>query len=267
MMRLRSLAVLALLFVAACGTTGEPEARPIELLYYVTGFEGQQFEVVTDAAGCDAPVGQYAAPIMGFQAPNAQHLLTGRVFETPYLFVLENTRQPIRAAIRNLSDAPIIVNLYIGFQQQVGGESQDSGTIQPGGCRVIQSDATFDLTPKPRGAETQIEVCAPLSGNRTSCLDSTTSTDRNLFYFASLGDLEQSNLTNCTLSPILDNCQSPSTFFVQNPVDQIDAVMSINPGQDAPPAPKPEIRVELYINGTLVDVDAGANPVVSKNLD
>jgi hypothetical protein len=264
MMRLRPLAVLALLLLAACGTTGEPEARPIELLYYVNGFEGQQFEVVTDAAGCDAPVGQYAAPIMGFQSPNAQHLLTGRVFETPYLFVLENTRQPIRAAFRNLSNAPITVNLYLGFTPAVGGSA---GTIQPFECKVIQSDDTFTITPKPRGAETQIEVCAPMSGNRTSCLDSTTSTDRNLFYFASLGDLEQSNLTNCTLSPILDNCQSPSTFFVQNPVDQIDAVMSINPGQDAPPAPKPEIRVELYINGTLVDVDAGANPVVSKNRD
>ena len=82
MMRLRTLAVLPLLFVAACSTTGEPEARPIELLYYVNGFEGQAFEVVTDAAGCEAPAGQYAAPIMGFQAPNAQHLLTGRVFET-----------------------------------------------------------------------------------------------------------------------------------------------------------------------------------------
>ncbi|MDX2167238.1 MAG: hypothetical protein SF182_09250 [Deltaproteobacteria bacterium] len=259
----RLLAVLCLLLASACGTTGEPEGRPIELLYYVTGFEGQQFEIVTDAAGCDAPPGQYAAPIMGIQAPNAQHLLTGRVFETPRLFVLENTRQPVRAAFRNLSlTAPITVNLYLGFTQAVGG---DAGTIPPLGCKVIQSDDTVSLTPKPRGPDTQIEVCSPDGGNHISCLDNTTSTDRNLFFFASLGDLEQANITNCTLSPILDNCQTPVTFFVQNPVDQIDAVMSVNPGQDAPPAPKPVVRAELYINGTLVDADYDANATVTHN--
>jgi len=259
MTRLRLLATLVLLLAPACGSSGDSEARPIELLYYVTGFTGQQFEVVSAPDGCALGPNTYS----GIQSPNADHQLGTRVFETPYLIVLENTRQPIRAAFRNLSSAPITVNLFLGETLAVGA---DQGLIQPGECRVIQSDDTSGITVNPRGPETQIEICSPKDGTGTSCLDSVTSTDRNLFYFASLGDLVGSNITNCLLPQILDNCQTPSTFFLQNPQDQIDAVMSVNPGQNAPGQPQARIRLELYLNGNRVDIDSGTEPVVSANL-
>ena len=268
MMRPRLLLALApLLLTAACGTSDDgSEARPIEVLYYVTGATGQQFEMV---ASPDATCGSLGT---GIQSPNVDHQFGTRVFETPYLFVLENAHQPIRAVVRNLSPNDITVYLYLGLTLQIGASE---GLIQPGECRTIESDNTTNppITPKPRGPETQVEVCSPKAGLVTSCLDNTTSQDRSYAYFATIGDLKASNLTNCILTPILDACRTPSTFFLENPFDAIAAVMSVNAGQNAPGQPDAQIRAELYINGEPVvsgslpvDANAGTDAIVTKNL-
>lgn len=255
----RRAALLLALTLAACGTSDSgSSARPIEILYYVTGATGQPFEVVSEPEGCALGANVYS----GIQSPNANHQLGTRVFETPYLFVLENTRQPIRAAFRNLSAAPITVNLYLGGTQAVG----SPGIIPPGECRVVESDDTSGITVRARGPETQIEVCSPDAGLSTSCLDSQTSTDRNLFFFASLGDIATTSITNCVLFPLLDNCQTPATFFLQNPEQLVAAVMSVNPGQNAPNQPQARVRVELYLNGRLVDSDSDTEAVVERDL-
>ncbi|MEO8605483.1 MAG: hypothetical protein ABI629_23135 [bacterium] len=267
MTRLRALiGLVPLLFTTACGTSGGPDqSRPIEVSYYVTGAQGTQFQFVSS----DAPCG--ALPGTGIQSPNVDHQFGDRMFETPYLFVLENAKQPIRATVRNMSaNEPIQVNLYLGETPQRTG---DEATIRPGECRTIESGSTRNITIKPRGVEAQVEICSPLAGAGTPCLDSQSSVDRHINYFATIGDLVASNLTNCILpSQNIEACTTPSTFFVENPQDQVSAVMNVNPGQGVPGQPN-NIRMELYVNGEPVlpssrpdDADQGNEPAVVKNL-
>jgi len=268
-----SLAAL-LVGTAGCGgTSGNLPPRPIETLIYVTGSSGASFMFAeTPDAACGDP-GIPPTPGTGIQSPNASHQFGNRVFLVPHLFVLENIRQPVRAVIRNLDDAlPIQVNVFLGTNQSVGG---DQGLIGPGECRSISTDKTLPLVPKPSGKQTRVEVCSPQDCSagppctpmlNTPCPESTN--DRNIAYFATIGDIAVTNITNCVLSPILDACRSPSTFFVEQPKDQVDAIMSINPGQNpGPPLPDVKIRLELYIDDENVDnaigPDSGNNPVVT----
>jgi hypothetical protein len=113
-----------------CGTSGPSEARPIEVLYYVSGGPGLNFELVSAA---DPACGSGGT---GIQSPNSDHQFGDRIFSTPHLFVLENARQPVRAVIRNLSSTPIQVDMFLGQTQAVGGSD---GLIEPGECRTIAS--------------------------------------------------------------------------------------------------------------------------------
>ena len=241
----------------SCGTSGGSEARPIEILYYVSGGPNLDFAFADtpDALGCGSTG-------TGIQSPNTDHQFGDRVFQTPHLFVLENVHQPIRAVIRNLSAQPIQVDLYLGFTQQVGG---DNGLIQPGECRTIAS-ARQNFSIKQLGAEIRTEVCSPVEGLSTSCLDQPPPADRSIAFFGSTGDLVASNITNCVLNPFLDACRTPATFFWQNPQDQFDAVMSVNSGQNAPGQPKATVRTELYVNGNLHESATGTEPIVGVNL-
>ncbi|MBX3027638.1 hypothetical protein KF840_22290 [bacterium] len=240
-----------------CGTSGGSEARPIEILYYVSGGPNLPFVFADtpDLAGCGSSG-------TGIQSPNSNHQFGDRVFQTPHLFVLENAHQPVRAVIRNISNQPIQVDMYLGFTQQVGG---DNGVIQPGACRTIAS-APGTFTIKQLGPEIRTEVCSPTAGLSTSCLDQPPPTDRNIAFFGSTGDLVATNITNCQLNPFLDACRTPATFFWQNPQDQFDAVMSVNSGQNPDGQPKATIRSELYVNGNLSQSATGTEPIVGVNL-
>ncbi len=257
-------AAALLLGAASCGTSGSITPRPVETLIYVSGGPSLNFGFPAtadpDACGSDGT---------GIQSPNANHQFPDRVFQTPHLFVLENIRQPVRAVIQNLDSAPIRVDIYLGQIPQ-----NSNVIINPGECQAVVTNAALPLptpipTPGSFGAEIRVEVCAtiPLTTRCVPAPGMPPPLDRNLAYFATIGDVAASNITNCILSPILDACRSPSTFFLENPKDQVDAVMSVNPGQNpGGTVPTAAVRLELYVNGRNEDNDAGVEPVVTKTL-
>jgi hypothetical protein len=247
-------ALLGTLALAAfgCGTSGGSEAQPIEVLYYVSGAQGSAFEFVSDA---DPACGSSGT---GIQSPNSDHQFAGRIFSVPHLFVLENAFQPVRAVIRNLSPAPIQVDMYLGLIQAVGGSE---GMIAPGACRAIASGPqrfTIDVA----GPQMRTEVCAPSAGLSVSCISAPPPPDRFIAFSGSTGDLRASVLTNCQLNPFLDACRTPATFFWQNPLDQFNAVMAVNGGQSPEGQPPAELRAELYVNDTLQQFATGAEPIL-----
>ena len=285
--RLAAASVATLLFSAVgCGSSGGITSRPVETLMYVRGAAGATFMFgQAGEEGCPASGS-------GIESPNASHQFGDRIFQANQLFVLENLRQPMRAVIRNLSmgqcqggaqpgaacvrdddcapgtclgAVPIEVLIYLGTNPRVSG---GEGLILPGECRAIVTDRAA-FTSNPSGAQTQIEVCSPLNTDgepdlTIPCVESTG--DRHLTYFATVGDVQNSNITNCLLSPFLAACQTPTTFFLEQPKDEVDAVMSLNSGQNPGTGPPAEIRLQLYINGLNVANDGGTNPVVSANL-
>jgi hypothetical protein len=291
-MYVRSLVAALLCGAVGCGGSGI-NPRPIETLMYVTGAQGTQFAFVSTPDATCAHVGSepsYCQPsgCTGIQAPNADHQFGDRsgdrVFETPHLFVLENICQPVTAVLRNLDPTNSIqVNLFLGQTPQV---LADQGVIGPGDCSAIVSAPQGSGCPNPQvaGPQVQVEVCSPIDpvthqpNLNTSCLPPPTPgalppQDRNIAYFATIGDLKASNITNCILSPILDACRTPTTFFLEQPQDQVDAVMSVNSGQNpGGDVPTAEVRLELYVGdpgvvagpGDFVAFNAGTNPVVSK---
>lgn len=248
-----------LLTAAACGTSGDgSEARPIEILYYVSGGPNLTFEFVDTAD--DVHCGSTGTGIQGL---NLDHQFGARVFRTPHLFVLENARQPVRAVIRNTSPAPISVDMFLGFVQVVGGD--DAGRIPAGGCATIESDDFGSTDPKPRGPQVQVDVCSPRNPDgeqdlSVGCLASTL--DANIAFFATTGDIVASTLTNCILPPFLDACRTPATFFWERPQDVYAAVMTVNRGQSPEGQPKARIRSELYINQVRTDFSSGGETVV-----
>ncbi|MFN8643673.1 MAG: hypothetical protein U0802_19185 [Candidatus Binatia bacterium] len=240
----------------SCGTSGGSEARPIEVLYYVSGGPGLDFEFVSDADPACGSAG------VGIQSPNTDHQFGDRLFTTPHLFVLENAHQPVRAVIRNLSPSPIQVDMYLGLTQNVGGAD---GIINPGECRTIASGRQ-NFSIKQIGPEIRTEVCSATDGPSVSCLTQPPAQDRFIAFFGSTGDLVASNITNCILTPFLDACRTPATFFWQNPQDQFNAVMSVNPGQNPEGQPKATVRTELYVNGNLHETASGTEPIVGYDL-
>jgi hypothetical protein len=251
------LMVVAAAASLSCGTSGGSEARPIEVLYYVSGGPSLDFAFADtpDQAGCGSSG-------TGIQSPNADHQFGARVFQTPHLFVLENAHQPVRAVIRNLSDQPLQVDMFLGSTQAVGG---DSGVIAPGECRTIASGSqSFSIN--QIGPEIRTEVCSPSEGLSVSCLEQPPPPDRAIAFFGSTGDLVATTITNCSLNPFLDACRTPATFFWQNAQDQFDAVMSVNSGQNPPGQPKATLRSELYVDGNLSQSASGTEPIVGVNL-
>jgi hypothetical protein len=274
---LPSLAAL-LLTVAGCGDSGSTVSRPIETLILVSGAQGQSFTFQSepDEANCGSNG-------TGIQSPNADHQFGGRVFTTPHLFVLENARQPIRAVIRNAdsSTAPLVVNTFFAQTPQ-----NTNVTIEPGVCQSVITNPNFEQripspgpTPSGRGPEIRVEICAPrVPGNNgldgldlgMPCEES--SNDWFWGYFASIGDVVATNISSCLApappsEPVITACTSPSTFFLESPKDQVDAVMSVNPGQNPGGGqPEAQIRVEMWVNGRREAVSAGVEAIVSANL-
>jgi hypothetical protein len=246
-------------FGMACGGGSIP-GRPIETLIYVSGPTGAQFSLPDVANPACGSTGT------GIQAPNASHQFPGRLFQAPHLFVLENVRQPVRAVIQNQSDTALQVNTFLGETGQ-----NTNVQIPPGQCQTVITNNIINspLTPNPRGHQTQVEVCSPLNATndpdlQIGCVGMPVDpNDRAIAYFATIGDIASTNITNCLLPSLLDACRSPTTFFLEQPQDEVDAVMSVNSGQNPPGQPIAQLRLELYINGQRVSSDAGTNPVVS----
>lgn len=240
------------------GAHGENPDSPIETLIYVQGPVGATFTLPENDPDCPGGVDGPS----GIEAPNASHQFPGRIFLTRQLFVLENVQQPVQAVIKNTGATPITVDLYLGINPQV-----TDFVIEPNTCRrIVSSTALPPPTPQPHGAQIQAEVCAPAGDLDSSCVLTpgqvpTPPPDNFTAYFATVGDIEVSHITNCTLFPILDACRTPATFFLEQPKDEIDVIMSVNPGQVFI-----AVRLELYVNGVLSDVSLGSNPVVSKTL-
>ena len=82
--------------------------------------------------------------------------------------------------------------------------------------------------------------------------------DPNIAFFATLGDLENTNVTNCLIPPVATSCSTPATFFIQNPLDSVTVVTSKFAGQD----PNSVMRLELFLDDVLVDADDGTDDLI-----
>ena len=268
---LRAAGFAALLLVAAGCGGGGVQARPVETLLYVTGSTGLSFEFPEgDPACASVPPPSPTPNPSGIQAPNADHQFGDRIFQTPHLFVMENIQQPVRAVIKNTSPAgsgPLVVFLYLGLTPQVS-----NVMIEPGECKTVVTNDVLRLNPMPSGKQIRVEVCSPNipNGLDTLCDASPPSPDSHFAFFATLGDIEATSITNCNLpsstGSILDACRTASTFFLEQPKDEIDVVMSVNPGQNpGGPVPNAAVRLELHVDDQLVAFQGGTNPVVTKS--
>lgn len=247
-----------LAFLVGCGSSGTNPTRPVETSLYVSGVSGLgMFEFASADNPCPGQAGT------GIQAPNADHQFGDRVFQTPHLFVMENTLQPVRSVIHNVGDTDITANLFLGTQQQTG-----NVVIQPGECATV-SDGTL-VNPQQEGPHIQIEVCSlPLPEGTTSCVHPPVppdEADRHLAFVASLGDIANTNVTSCLLSGLLTTCQSPATFFLQEPQEVVAVAMTVTSGQNPGGQPPAQIRVELYKNGNLAKHAGGKEPTFSLDL-
>jgi hypothetical protein len=260
-----SFALAALLVAAAgCGTSGGNGLQPpIETLIYVSGPTTASFSMPIDDPDCpnSATFGS------GIQSPNADHQFQGRTFLAPHLFVMENIRQPVQTVIKNTGSSAIRVDLYLGLNPQV-----TNFVIEPGTCqRVVSSTAIPQPTPNAFGDQIQVEICAPNAGPGAPnngldnpCITDAPTTplvDNGVFFSATLGDIQETHITNCVLSGLLTFCQTPATFFMEQPKDEIDAIMNVNFGQN-----NGVVRMELYVNDVLTGPGFGASPNLSKQL-
>ena len=269
MRRRHAVVVLAACLAASCGGSGVT-SRPIETSIFVTGAQGTQFTF----GPCAAQVGS------GITAPNAEHQLTieptpggpsqPEIFEAPRLFVLENIQQPVYAVIQNIDPSnDIEVNLYLGQTLQ------NRTLVAHGECKAISTfgGASPPPTPKPSNPDVRFEVCSPIEGLKVPCVNSTDPPflpppDHFFSFFASVGDIKRSNVTNCTLpeSQLANGCLTPATFFLERAEEEVAAAMSINPGQNPGGGiPNAELRLELYLNGVFQGYNAGQDPKLTNN--
>jgi len=256
---------IALLLAAGAGCGGSGiNPPPIQMLVYVSGGSGLQFTLPdtpdADACGSDGT---------GIQAPNADHQFPNRIFETPYLFILNKIRQPVQLVIQSSASntAPIRVDTFLGENPQNSGV-----LIAPGDCQTIITSTALPLpTPSPgNGPQFEIDACAPLNpdtGNQDlslGCVQPTPEApgmpvptplaDREVAYFSSVGDIKITYISNCILTSLLDACRSPSTIFFEQPQDLLAAIISVNSGQNTDPSKPPAgIRLELYQDGQLIE--------------
>jgi hypothetical protein len=253
-----------------CGGTGI-NPPPVQTLVYVSGGTGLQFTLP------DTPDSACGSDGTGIQSPNASHQFPNRIFETPYLFVLNKIHQPVRVVIQSsdTNTLPIRVDTFLGENPQ-----NANVLINPGDCQtILTSTALGPPTPEPgNGPQLQVEVCSPLVSAtpnlQNACVQATPATaatpvaapnpDRQIAYFASVGDIKITYITNCILTSLLDACRSPSTILFEQPNDLLAAIIDVNSGQNpGPPQPTAEVRVELYQDGQMIEHDAGTMPKVT----
>ena len=276
MLRFRLAPLVTLLIIAAgCGGSGI-NPPPIQMLVYVSGGTGLQFTLpdTPDAEACGSDGS-------GIQAPNADHQFPNRIFETPYLFILNKIRQPVQLVIQaSASNADSIrVDTFLGENPQ-----NSDVQIAPGDCQTIITSTALPLgVPSPgSGPQFEVDACAPLdpmTGQQNlniGCLQPTPEAaatpvatpipSRNVAYFSSIGDIKITYISNCILTSLLDACRAPSTIFFEQPQDLLAAIISVNSGQNTDPnLPPAGIRLELYQDGQLIEAanSPSTNPKVT----
>ncbi len=238
----------------ACGERGSREVRPIEVLYYVSGGPGIPFRFRQEPSSSEC--GSVGA---GLQSANADHQFGERIFETPHFFVLENESQPVRAVIENIDDAsglPLDVYLYFGYNLRT------RETIDPGECRTVGSaDPDAILPERVVGPEVRIEICSPDDPANIPCVPAPGQaplTDHHVAFFATVGDLEASNITSCQTVPVAQTCRSPATFFMEDAAETVSAVIGVSDFQP----PEAVLRVELHVDDNAVDISTGSGDIV-----
>jgi len=251
--RLDKALVLALplaLLCAGCGKTGSRDFRPIEVLYFVSGPTGTQFQTAAEAqpdCGSDG---------VGIQAANGDHQFGDRVFLTPHLFVLENARQPVRGVFEVPPEnaVGIAVDLFLGTNVQ----ATTSGELAPGACSTVGTDTANTLQPVVTSPEIRVEVCAASDQTGASVPCDQNTTDPNVSFFATIGDTRGSNITSCNLRPLTEACRTPATFFLEDAKDSVSAIFTKFSDQDRDVV----LRAELYVDGNLKDTQTSKNDVI-----
>ena len=241
---------VALLMCAGCGKSGTADYRPIEVLFFVSGPTGTQFQAAAQAqpdCGSDG---------VGIQAANGDHQFGDRVFLTPHLFVLENARQPVRGVfeVPPENGIGIGVDLFLGTNVQ----ATTSGEVAPGACATVGTDTDGTLQPVVTSPEIRVEVCAASDQSGASVPCEQTTADPNVSFFASIGDSKGSNITSCNLRPLTEACRTPATFFLENAKDSVSAIFTKFSDQDRDVV----LRAELYVDGRLRDTQTSKNDVV-----
>ncbi len=274
---IRVLVLLAAVGFAACGDDPDDE-RPIELLYFVQGPTGAQFEVVGpgDNGDCLAQSRSVEGQLVqsngfGFQSRDATHLLPG-VFKAPHYFVFENERQPTRAVLRNLSSSPLTVLQMRGLAPPA--TTVETRVIPPGECRSVSTfddddEGTRMAVPTDPADEFRVEVCGFTPETTLPqgfrCQDLSPRgpveiTDRGVLFLGSIGDFTASFLTRCLQLEQQEQvaCLTPATFYMFDPQDQISVAMTRLGGQlDS------FMQLDLYRGDELLDSDRDSNDVVA----
>jgi hypothetical protein len=216
---------------SACGESGSRETRPAEVMFRVARPSGAKFRVAA------------------IQAANALHLFEDKEFKTAHIFVLEDPYQPVTGIFQNTDPTlPITVEMSIGTQLV------SSQEIQPGICCTVGSGRTCDQatatcdapTSTPGGDEVRIEVVS-------------LSPSANVGFSASIGDNEATNITACVIGA--DICRTPATFFMEDPVDSVSAVITKAAGENN----DIELNAQLFVNGDLKDQASGRGTIVVKH--
>jgi len=274
------------LLLYSCGS-GMEAGRPVEILYFVQGPSGTEFEIVGEGDNLDCmaeSVEQSSGLIrsrgFGFQSSDATHVLDG-TFRAPHFFILENETQPTRAVFRNLGDAPLTVVRLLGAA--IGSTLLTNHRIAPGECLSISNFPDADeiagvgAPPFDLAEDFRIEVCSFLREtilpDDFRCQDlpprGTTDTDANgdalrdigASFLATVGDLTTSFLTRCLQVDIdqQTECRTPATFYMNDPRDQISvAVTRLRTQVDS------FLQVDLYRGDRLLDTDRGTGDVTAR---
>ena len=205
----------------ACGKSGDRPTRPIEVIYYVSGVSGTRFQVEQ------------------LQAANADHRLPDRELKAPSFIVMENALQPVSAVFRNAEGQldPITVSLFLGNVLRRTVE------IAPGTSATVGEG-----TPVPNviGPDVRFEI-------------SSTTGPENVGFDVSIGDLYDTNVTNCNIRPVaVEFCSTPAMFFLEDARETITGIFTKLGGQDEDAV----FKVDLFVNGAFVESGSGRDDVV-----
>jgi hypothetical protein len=223
-----------LLGLAACGTSGHDRPQYPEVRFQIepVGGGGGDFRFLLDAL---------------FINDRYETYLTGTEFAAtgPFHIVLENA-QPAYGARFTRGDGSPDVNVTLSV---VSASNQTSVTDSTLAAKDTATVAIGGLPPDPNDRETsevRFHVCVP-SPDRDACFSDTGSGTPGIPFTGTIGDAFSSHLINGT---------TPSVYFLQNAQDTVNAAIT-RLGSTGP-----ALRVELYIDGTLEDIDTGSGDLI-----
>lgn len=254
-----SITLFGFLFVfgpASCGESGSREVQPVEVLLRVSGIQGTAFTVNGLVAANAAHDLADARACLGSPTDTALACRTSGdcagapcepTFTTPQLFVFENAFQPLRGTFRNLDPVnPIRIDI-------VAGTFSHAGELPPGQSCTFGTDLEcIPATPCP---DETASACAPAPtpvgpvGREARFEVYSLDEGLTIAFSAAIGDLAGSHQTTCAITPIAPTCQTPATFFLEEPSGSASGVFTKLAGQNI----NVRMRADLYIDGLFVD--------------